>query len=180
MSHQEFGQLRSYVHENFEKFKIILTPTGSWIRSRLRRDRIQLPVGVKIILNFSKFSWTYERNCPHSRWDTVALATFIVKFFRHLSAPLTCSAEVSDELKTGRSYTLNPLWVWTDSYISWKFRKKFKMMSTSDGQLDSIGSNPTARQRRRIWWQNFHATTEMELSTATLSVGSTYNSFEVH
>ena len=47
-------QFRPYVHENFEKFKIISTPTGSWIRSRQRRDRIQLPVGVEIILNFSK------------------------------------------------------------------------------------------------------------------------------
>ena len=46
---------RPYVHENFEKFKIISTPTGSWIRSRRRRDRIQLPVGVEIILNFLKF-----------------------------------------------------------------------------------------------------------------------------
>ena len=35
VSHRECGQFRPYVHENFEKFKIILTPTGSWIRSRL-------------------------------------------------------------------------------------------------------------------------------------------------
>ena len=30
------------LHENFEKFEMISTPTGSWIRSRRRRDRIQL------------------------------------------------------------------------------------------------------------------------------------------
>ena len=70
VSHRECGQFRSYVHENFEKFKIISTSTGSWIRSR-RRDRIQLPDEVEIILNFSKFSWTWKRNYPHSRWDTV-------------------------------------------------------------------------------------------------------------
>ena len=56
VSHRECGQFRPYVHENFENFKIISIPTGSWIRSRRRRDRIQLPVGVEIILNFSKFS----------------------------------------------------------------------------------------------------------------------------
>ena len=56
VSHRECGQFRPYVHENFEKFKITATPTGSWIRSRLWCDRIQLPVGVEIILNFSKFS----------------------------------------------------------------------------------------------------------------------------
>ena len=58
VSHRECGQFRPYVHENFEKFKIISTPTGSWSWWGLRRDRIQLPVGVEIILNFSKFSWT--------------------------------------------------------------------------------------------------------------------------
>ena len=42
--------------ENVEKFEMISTPMGSWIRSRLLRDRIQLPVGVEIISNFSKFS----------------------------------------------------------------------------------------------------------------------------
>ena len=25
----------------------------------------------KLLLNFSKFSWTWGRNCPHSRWYTV-------------------------------------------------------------------------------------------------------------
>ena len=59
VSHRECGQFRPYVHENFEKFKIISTPTVSWIRSRLRRDQIQLTVGVEIIMNFSKSSWTH-------------------------------------------------------------------------------------------------------------------------
>ena len=54
VSHWECGQFRHYVHENFEKFEMISTSTGSWIR----RDRIQLPVDVEIISNFSKFSWT--------------------------------------------------------------------------------------------------------------------------
>ena len=66
-SHRECGQFRPCIHENFEKFEMISTPTGSWIRSRRRRDRIQLPVGVEIISNFSKFSWIQGRNCPHSR-----------------------------------------------------------------------------------------------------------------
>ena len=35
-------------------------------------DRFQLPVGVEIISNFSKFSWMQERNCPHSRWYTLS------------------------------------------------------------------------------------------------------------
>ena len=46
LSHRECGQFRPCLHENFEKFEMISTPTGSWIRSRLRRDRIQLPVEV--------------------------------------------------------------------------------------------------------------------------------------
>ena len=52
---------------------MISTPTDSWIRSRRRRDRIQMPVGVKIISNCSKFSCRQGRNCPHSRWDRVKL-----------------------------------------------------------------------------------------------------------
>ena len=54
LSHRECGQFRPYVHENFEKFKIVSTPTGSWIRSRLRRDRIQLSVGHRTYLEFFK------------------------------------------------------------------------------------------------------------------------------
>ena len=69
VSHRECGQFRPYVHENFEKFEMISTPTGSWIRSR--RRRIQLPVGVEIISNFSKFSCIRGWSCPHSRWDRV-------------------------------------------------------------------------------------------------------------
>ena len=53
VSHRECGQFRPCVHENFEKFKIISTSTGSGIRSRLRPH--QLPVGVEIILNFYIF-----------------------------------------------------------------------------------------------------------------------------
>ena len=71
LSHRECGQFRPCMLENFDKFEMISTPTGSWIRSRLRRDRIQLPVGVEIISNFSKFSFRQGRNCPHSRWDRV-------------------------------------------------------------------------------------------------------------
>ena len=55
LSHRECGQLHPRMHENFEKFKMISTPTGSWIRSRLRRDRIQLPVGVEITRIFQNF-----------------------------------------------------------------------------------------------------------------------------
>ena len=50
MSNRECGQFRPYVHENFEKFKIISTPTGSWLSPR--RDRIQLHVGVEIFKIF--------------------------------------------------------------------------------------------------------------------------------
>ena len=35
MSHRECGQFCPYVHENFEKFEMISTSMGSWIRSRL-------------------------------------------------------------------------------------------------------------------------------------------------
>ena len=87
--HRECGQFRLCLHENFEKFEMISTPTGSWIRSRRRRDRIQLPVVIEIILNFSKFSWTKERNCPHSRWDTVYLLTLCNVPFHFRSLCLT-------------------------------------------------------------------------------------------
>ena len=52
--HRDCVRFRPYVHENFENVKII--STSSLIRSRRRPH--QLPVGVEIILNFSKFSWT--------------------------------------------------------------------------------------------------------------------------
>ena len=79
LSHRECGQFRPCLHENFEKFEMISTPTGSWIRSRRRRDRIQLPVGVEIISNFSKFSCRQGRNCPHSRWDPSKWFTMIAE-----------------------------------------------------------------------------------------------------
>ena len=53
VSHGECGHFRPCIHEMFEKFEMISTPTGSWIRS-CRRPH-QLPVGVEIISNFSKF-----------------------------------------------------------------------------------------------------------------------------
>ena len=65
----ECGQFRSCLHENFEKFVMISTPTGDSIAPK--RDRIQLPVGVEIISNFSKFSCRQERNFPHSQWVQV-------------------------------------------------------------------------------------------------------------
>ena len=69
----ERGQFRPCQHENFEKFEMISTPTGSWIRSRRRPH--QLPVGVEIISNFSKFSCWQGRNCPHSRWGLTYVLT---------------------------------------------------------------------------------------------------------
>ena len=72
VSLRECGQFRPCLHENFEKFEMISIPTGSWWSWwGRRRDRFQLPVGVEIISNFSKFSCRQGRNCPHSRWDTV-------------------------------------------------------------------------------------------------------------
>ena len=53
LTHRECEQFRPCLHENFEKFEMLSTPTGSWIRSRRRPH--QLPVGVEIISNFSKF-----------------------------------------------------------------------------------------------------------------------------
>ena len=65
---------------------MISTPTGRWIRSRPRRDRIQLPFGVEIISNFSKFSCRQGRNCPHSRWDRVYVVYFCpFRLFKALS-----------------------------------------------------------------------------------------------
>ena len=69
LSNRECGQFHPCLHENFEKFERISTPTGSWIRSRRRPH--QLPVGVEIISNFSKFSCRQGWSCPHSRWDRV-------------------------------------------------------------------------------------------------------------
>ena len=69
-THRNDGQSCDIRHENFEKFEMFSTPTGSWIRSRRRRrrDRIQLPVGVENISNFSKFSCRMSRDCPSFRW----------------------------------------------------------------------------------------------------------------
>ena len=43
------GLLAAPLSCNFANFEIISTTTGSWIRSRLRRDRFQQPVVVEII-----------------------------------------------------------------------------------------------------------------------------------
>ena len=50
-SHQ-CQQHRRRWNENFENSTMIPPPTGSWIRSRRRRDRIQLPFSVEIIVEF--------------------------------------------------------------------------------------------------------------------------------
>ena len=55
----------------FWKIRDDFDPDGQLMGWGLRRDRIQLPVGVEIISNFSKFSCRQGRNCPHSRWDIV-------------------------------------------------------------------------------------------------------------
>ena len=70
-THRNDGQSCHFRHENFEKFEMFSTPTGSWIRSRRRRDRIQLPVGVENISNFSKFSCRKWHDCPPFRWVQV-------------------------------------------------------------------------------------------------------------
>ena len=57
VSHRECGQFRPYVHENFEKFKIISTPTGSWIRSRGAIES-NCPSG-------SKLSWIFQNFYEH-------------------------------------------------------------------------------------------------------------------
>ena len=51
----------TFGHENCEKFELISKLTGSWIRLRRWRYRIQLPVDVAIISNFS---WRRWRACP--------------------------------------------------------------------------------------------------------------------
>ena len=52
LPHRECGPLRTCLHDCFEKFEMISTPTGSWWG--LRRDRIQLPVGRRNQLEFFK------------------------------------------------------------------------------------------------------------------------------
>ena len=80
VSYRECGQFRPYVHENFEKFEMISTSTGSWIRLRLRHDRMRLAPPARSNptarrrrnhLEFFKiFMSIGTENCPHSRWDT--------------------------------------------------------------------------------------------------------------
>ena len=56
VSHRECGQFRPYIHENFEKFKIISTPTGSWWAFGAIESNC--PSGSKLSWNFQNFSWT--------------------------------------------------------------------------------------------------------------------------
>ena len=88
LSHRECGQFHPYVHENFEKFKIISIPTGSWIRSRRRPH--QLPVGVEIILNFSKFSWTGMELSTLSMGQSIAPTLHAIKGCIRLSNLPVC------------------------------------------------------------------------------------------
>ena len=55
LSHRECGQLHPRMHENFEKFEMISTPTGSWIRSRLGAIESNCPSGSKSSRIFQNF-----------------------------------------------------------------------------------------------------------------------------
>ena len=55
-THWNDGQCGLFWHENFGKFEMFSTSTGSWIRSRRKRDRFQLPVEVENISNLPKLS----------------------------------------------------------------------------------------------------------------------------
>ena len=46
LSRRECGQFRPYVHENFEKFKMISIPTGSWIH--LEFFKIFMNIGTEL------------------------------------------------------------------------------------------------------------------------------------
>ena len=97
-SHRECGQFRRYVHENFEKFKIISTPTGGWIprrdrpeaRSNLtaRRGRNYLEF-FKILMNIGTELSTLStgqsivQNCEwHSTYERPCYTTFAKNNFR--------------------------------------------------------------------------------------------------
>ena len=54
LSYRECGHPRHFCHATLADFEMISTTTGSWIRSRLRRDRIQLPVVAEIISSLQK------------------------------------------------------------------------------------------------------------------------------
>ena len=75
LSHRECGQLCPYVHENFEKFKIISTPTGSWIRSRQARSNPTARRG-RNYLEFFKIFMNIG-----TELSTLSMGQSIVKFF---------------------------------------------------------------------------------------------------
>ena len=89
VSHRECGQFRHYVMKISEKFKKISTPTGSWIRSRLRRDRIQLPVGVEIFLSFSEIFMN-----TGTELSTLSMGQFICHTFPVFDADIADSDPV--------------------------------------------------------------------------------------
>ena len=66
----EGGHPRHLCHATLQT-EMISTTTGNWIRSRRRRDRIQLPAVVEVIARSAKVAWKRWRGCPHSRWNTV-------------------------------------------------------------------------------------------------------------
>ena len=96
---------------------------GSWIRSCLRRDRIQLPVGMEIISNFSKFSCRQGRSWPHSRCDGYR-NYFLGNSTMMLTPHDQLEWKESDRTSAGRADWLRDRfqrhWVWL-----WNFRKKF-------------------------------------------------------
>ena len=75
---------------NFANFEMILTTTGSWIRLRLRRDRIQLPVVIEIISKFAKFHEKGDE-CVHTLDGTECSA---LKVQRDIPIKLICSVSV--------------------------------------------------------------------------------------
>ena len=59
----------------------------------LRRDQIQVPVGVEIIsIDFSKFSWRQEQNYPHSRGGFKYMATS--EYLMHANGVIETRVEI--------------------------------------------------------------------------------------
>ena len=114
VSHRECGQFRHCLLENFEKFEMISTPTGSWIRSSRRRDRIQLPVVAEIISNFSKFSSRQWRNCPLHTLDGT-------RYSRNRLYFLPTFASLEKRLFLGRSISHDRFWHRWCVHNLWRF-----------------------------------------------------------
>ena len=93
-SHRECGQLCPYIHENFEKFGMISTSTGSWIRRRNHLEFIKIFMNTETELSTLSMGQSIVKVIA-IKWSifTPLVSSFSTHVTKAISAPLGANDE---------------------------------------------------------------------------------------